>query len=160
MIDRLGADFGEGKLLDFEEVYSEADERTPLICLLSTGSDPTLEIENLAKGKCPGVKVVSMGQGQETFARQLMTDSMTSGHWVLLQNCHLCLPFCDEIMEVMTESASIHPQFRLWLTTEPHQAFPITLLHASIKFTNEPPQGIRASMRRTYQGISQVIITS
>ena len=32
----------------------------------------------------------------------------------------------------------------------------IWIVQISIKFTNEPPQGIRASLKRTYSDVSQV----
>ena len=32
---------------------------------------------------------------------------------------------------------------RLWITTEVNKNFPIGLLQMSLKYTNEPPQGIR-----------------
>ena len=47
--DTLGQTFAEGVILDLEKLVNESDPRTPLICLLSLGSDPTTNIENLAK---------------------------------------------------------------------------------------------------------------
>ena len=99
---------------------------------------------------------LAMGQGQEESARKMITEAILNGHWLMLQNCHLSLEFCDEIMQTMLDTDEMHPNFRLWITTEVHKSFPIGLLQMSLKFTNEPPQGIRASLKRTYTDISQV----
>lgn len=96
-----------------------------------------------------------MGQGQEFHARKLMMDCMGSGGWVMLQNVHLSLSFCSEIIDILIETEHVEESFRLWVTTEVHEQFPIGLLQMAIKFTNEPPQGIRASLKRSYQVFTQ-----
>ena len=47
--DTLGQSFAEGVILDLEKMVKESTNRTPMICLLSLGSDPTISIELLAK---------------------------------------------------------------------------------------------------------------
>lgn len=73
-----------------------------------------------------------MGQGQEIHARQLISDATLTGDWVLLQNVHLSLPFCTEVMDILTESEPVHECFRLWMTTDVHSQFPIGLLQVNI----------------------------
>ncbi|KAK5640655.1 hypothetical protein RI129_011466 [Pyrocoelia pectoralis] len=127
----LGTQYGEPPILDLEVTWSESSPEIPLICILSIGSDPSPQILSLAKTKD------------------------ISGGWVLLQNVHLSLPFASEVMTMIADGENMEDSFRLWLTTEVHEQFPIGLLQMSIKYTNEPPQGIRASMKRTYQNVSQ-----
>lgn len=153
--ESLGPEYGEMQILDLEATWEESEPRTPLVCILSIGSDPTSNIGSLSKLKNIPLKCVSMGQGQEFHARKLITDSMTTGGWVLLQNVHLSLSFCSEIIDILIETEHVEDSFRLWVTTEVHEEFPIGLLQMAIKFTNEPPQGIRASMKRSYQAFTQ-----
>lgn len=72
-----------------------------------------------------------MGQGQEVHARKLMGNFLVNGGWVLLQNCHLSLAYVEEVMDQLLETETIHENFRLWVTTEPHPKFPITFLQVS-----------------------------
>ncbi len=150
----MGTAYAEGVILDLEKMWEESDTRTPLICFLSMGSDPTNNIEVLAKKLKLECRAISMGQGQEVHARRLLQQSMSSvsvcmntvcmcdheytslpsqytytqGGWVLLQNCHLGLDFMDELLQTILETEAINEACRVWLTTEVHPKFPISLL--------------------------------
>ncbi|KAF0045180.1 hypothetical protein F2P81_001709 [Scophthalmus maximus] len=154
----MGEKYTEGVILDLERMWEESDPRTPLICFLSMGSDPTDSIIALGKRLKTETRYVSMGQGQEVHARKLLQQTMANGGWALLQNCHLGLDFMDELMDTVVETDLVHDGFRLWMTTEVHKHFPITLLQMSIKFTSEPPQGLKAGLKRTYGGINQDLL--
>ncbi|XP_032818620.1 dynein axonemal heavy chain 5-like isoform X1 [Petromyzon marinus] len=153
--ESMGVRYAEGVILDMDTMWAESDCHTPMICFLSMGSDPTENIERLAKTKGIPCRAISMGQGQEVHARRLLAQCMQEGGWLLLQNCHLGLDFMDELLESVTTAEGTHTAFRTWLTTEGHPRFPINLLQSSIKFTNEPPQGVKAGLKRTYAGITQ-----
>uniref|UniRef100_A0A6I8NWR7 Dynein axonemal heavy chain 5 n=1 Tax=Ornithorhynchus anatinus TaxID=9258 RepID=A0A6I8NWR7_ORNAN len=155
VMDTMGEKYAEGVILDLEKTWEDSDRHTPLICFLSMGSDPTDSIIALGKRLKIETRYVSMGQGQEVHARKLLQQTMAHGGWALLQNCHLGLDFLEELMDTITETEVVHDAFRLWMTTEVHKQFPITLLQMSIKFTSEPPQGLRAGLKRTYGGINQ-----
>ena len=47
--ERMGVKYAEGVILNIEEMWEESNIRIPMICFLSMGSDPTNNIEALAK---------------------------------------------------------------------------------------------------------------
>ena len=53
--DTLGDKYAEGVILDIEKMFYESNVRSPMVCLLSLGSDPTNNIEALAKKHKLGV---------------------------------------------------------------------------------------------------------
>ncbi|KAJ4436076.1 Dynein heavy chain 8, axonemal, partial [Periplaneta americana] len=154
----MGTKFNDPVITNLEEMLEESQPFTPMLCLLSLGSDPTNQILALGKKLEIEVRAISMGQGQEVHARKLLNQCMTQGQWILLQNTHLGLAYMNELFIVLTETATSHPDFRVWITTEVHDKFPISLLQISIKFTNEPPQGMRAGLKRTYKTMSEDVL--
>lgn len=62
---------------------------------------------------------------------KLKLTILFQGGWALLQNCHLGLDFMDELLNTLVETQQMHDQFRVWLTTEPHPGFPISLLQVN-----------------------------
>ena len=47
-------------------------------------------------------------------------------------------------------NVEVAEDFRLWITCEAHNEFPLGLLQMAIKVTNEPPKGLRAGLYRTF----------
>jgi dynein heavy chain, axonemal len=139
---------------NIEAVYKETDVLTPVIYLLSAGTDPTDSIETFARKKRKDLECVSMGEGQDLIAYRAITAAITNGSWVLIQNAHLGLQFMESLEEILIRlrqpDAVYSQDFRLFITTEPHPKFSIGLLQMSLKVTNESPKGLRAGLYKSY----------
>ena len=137
-----------------ESILEEMNSTTPVIYLLSAGADPTDSIETIARKRRKGIECVSMGEGQDVVAAAAIATASAQGSWVLLQNCHLGLDFIDTLEDVVNElklpDSGCSPDFRLFISTEPHAKFSIGALQMSTKVTNEPPKGMRAGLQRSY----------
>ncbi|VEL33385.1 unnamed protein product, partial [Protopolystoma xenopodis] len=103
ILHALGPSFIEDVLVNMESLVEESDPRTPLTGLLSMGADPTPFIEQVARRSRIDLQAISMGQGQEIHARRLIKQARIEGTWVLLQNCHLCLDYIEELFLQFSE---------------------------------------------------------
>jgi dynein heavy chain len=103
------------------------------------------------------LKILSLGQGQGRIAEKLIDQGQRTGDWVCLQNCHLSaswMPELEKIQERQNE-AEMHPEYRLWLTSMPSKDFPVPVLQNGIKLTNEPPKGLKANLKRTFNEVTE-----
>ena len=134
------------------DIWEESTPTRPVLYLLSAGADPTNNIDEFAKKKkqFPTTKV-SMGEEQEKPATKNIDIGFVTGTWLVLNNCHLSLEFMAELEDILNpKDKEIHPDFRLWITCEPHKEFPLGLLQMAIKVTTEPPKGVQAGLARTF----------
>jgi dynein heavy chain, axonemal len=142
-----------------DELFGSADRVTPVIFVLSQGADPIEQILGFARKQQFQDKIFqkSLGQGQERAAAALVEEGSARGYWILLQNCHLFkswMPQLEAICSSLRENPrGVHPDFRLILTSMPEDYFPASILQNGVKMTTEPPQGLKANLRRIFTNI-------
>ena len=87
----LGTEFVENEPILLKNLYRDTTKTTPLIFILSSGSDPLSAFQKFAtdSGFAERYQTVSLGQGQGSVAEKLINNATKQGHWVFLQNCHL-----------------------------------------------------------------------
>ena len=101
----IGSAFCSSPAFDLGMSFTEATNRTPIILLLTPGTDPTSIFTEFSSkaGFGEGRRMLlSLGQGQAARAEHLITKASTAGHWVYLQNCHVYtswLPALEGIIE-------------------------------------------------------------
>jgi dynein heavy chain, axonemal len=157
----LGPDYIDIPPLDLVRVYKDTNSITPLIFILSTGSDPVSQLMKFAASPkmnmADKLQMISLGQGQGPIAEELIKKAVVSGEWVFLQNCHLAASWMNRLETIVKENsqgdAVVNPKFRLILSSMPSKVFPISVLQDSVKITNEPPKGLRANLARSFADI-------
>eukprot|EP00611_Tribonema_gayanum_P031950 TRINITY_DN936_c3_g3_i1.p1 TRINITY_DN936_c3_g3~~TRINITY_DN936_c3_g3_i1.p1 ORF type:complete len:1333 (+),score=418.63 TRINITY_DN936_c3_g3_i1:367-3999(+) len=154
VIQHMGETFVEPPVFDLTACFEESNCATPLVFILSPGSDPMGAVLKAAEALHVEVHYISLGQGQGPLAERMISEAAARGSWVVLQNCHLC-PSWMTTLEKTVEGLHpdwTHANFRLWCTTYPSDVFPVSVLQSGVKMTLEAPKGLRANLLGSYNG--------
>jgi len=77
-----------------------------------------------------------MGQGDPSEAFQKLKQAAKAGSWMCMKNLHLVTHLLEPLEK---EIRTLKPDnnFRLWLTSEPHESFPKILAQSCLKIAFE-----------------------
>lgn len=160
---KLGKPFCEYPPFNLEEAYNNSSNKKPIIIILSPGADPLEDLKALAikQNLRNNLVPLSLGKGQGKKAILAIEQGLNGKEagWVLLQNCHLATSYLSDIEKMLDNIPEDQKSsFRLWLTTNPSNDFPVTLLQSSIKLTNERPKGVIRNMLQSYSNFDPSIL--
>lgn len=174
--EAIGKKYTQPPVLRFKNLYEQSTSQTPILFVLSPGADPVFDVVQL--GEQLGYKIgeklqlIALGQGNvknNAFrvilssgmgkkAEALLNTASREGFWVMLQNCHLLPKWLKSLEKILEKTVKPNANFRLWLTTDPTESFPLGILQKCIKVVTEPPNGLKPNMRSTYSKLDSALL--
>ncbi|KAF4659064.1 Dynein heavy chain 10, axonemal [Perkinsus olseni] len=155
---RLGEYYVQPPSLVYDKIFQQSNEKSPIVFILSPGADPQSDVQQLGEKlgfTAPSrFRFLALGQGMGPVAQSSIEAGYQRGHWVMLQNCHLLTRWLRTLETILEGMHKPHSDFRLWLTTQPTQAFPLGILQRSLKVVTEPPDGLKLNMKQSYAKIT------
>ena len=108
--EMIGQRFIEPQTADLKLAYKDSSPSSPLIFILSQGTDPAADLYKFAEEMKFQRKLsaISLGQGQGPRAEAMMRSAMDRGQWVFFQNCHLSpswMPALERLIEQIDPQA-------------------------------------------------------
>ncbi|EDO42194.1 predicted protein [Nematostella vectensis] len=163
--EEMGTKFITTVGFDLQEMYDESNARTPLIFILSPGSDPASQLLRFAhelRGTTLHLDMISLGRGQGPRAEEVINKAyQQKGKWVFLQNCQHAASFMPRLQQIIRRishsETQLDPQFRMWLSSKPDPSFPVSILQAGLKMTVEPPPGVKSNLLRTFGAVGGAV---
>lgn len=181
--DKLGALYLDAAApIEIKQIYQLSTAKKPIMLVLAPGAgEPLRRLLKLAEkrvGQFLGLATVHTNiedalvlMSPSNISVPKIRAAMTSGRWVLIQNCHICSKQALNVLEALFDevrmslsrsvdrrsfqlasSDNIRDTFRLWLTIYVNEIeFPASLLQKSFKVTMEPSLGIRNQLLRNYR---------
>jgi dynein heavy chain len=100
VIEAMGQKYVEPPPFDLQNSYNDSSCFTPLVFVLSPGSDPMAAMLKFAENMHVNMETLSLGQGQGPKAEKLIETARQVGSWVVLQNCHLAVSWMTTLERI------------------------------------------------------------
>nr|CEL77298.1 TPA: dynein-1-alpha heavy chain, flagellar inner arm I1 complex, putative [Toxoplasma gondii VEG] len=154
---RLNEHYVQSPSLQYSKILAQSSAHCPILLILSPGADPQSDIYKLAAARGfvgNNFRFLALGQGMAPLAQKHIEKGCQRGCWVLLQNCHLLASWLKSLAKLLEGIQKPHKDFRLWLTTQPIDDFPMSILQNSLKVVTEPPDGLRPNLQGSYANLT------
>ncbi|GAV04844.1 hypothetical protein RvY_15060-3 [Ramazzottius varieornatus] len=119
-------------------LLEDSNAQTPILIVTAGGTDPSVDLRELATERAPGksIQMFAMGQRDVESAVTAIRSAAENGTWLCLENLHLVPTFFQRLSKAVR---GIQPAqtFRLWMTTESADSVPVPLLEATLKCVYE-----------------------